>query len=110
MRVGKLRHRIEIYKLDEVFNEYGEAELKEVFVKKIWAFMDAIKGDEKYINDKQMSEVDYKFEIRFLKGLDESCFIKYKGNIFDIKSVINPYEKNERLLLNCTQRKRDYKW
>ncbi|MCZ6105690.1 phage head closure protein [Campylobacter ureolyticus] len=109
MRVGKLRHRIEIYKFDEIRNEYGEAEKKELFVKKVWAFIDAVKSDEKYIQNKQMSEVTYKLEIRYLKGLDESFFIKFKGEVFDIKSIINPYEKNQRLLLVCIKRQRDYK-
>lgn len=109
MRAGALRNRIEIYALKEVFNEYGEAELEETLFKRVWAFMNAIDGNEKYISDKQMSEITHKFEIRYLKGLDESFFIKFKGRIFDIKALINPYEKNEKLLLNCVERKRDIK-
>lgn len=109
MRVGKLRHRINIYNFNEIKNEYGEAKLKETLVTTVWGMIDAIKGDEKYINNKEVSNITHNVEIRYLSNLDESYFVKFKDRVFDIKSVINPYEKNERLILLCVERKRGLK-
>lgn len=107
MRAGRLRERIEIYKFDEIANEYGERERVERLIKSVWASIDSIKGDEKYINDKEISLLTHKVEIRYFKGLDESYFIKFKGCKFNIKSVINPYERDERMILMCIEQRRE---
>lgn len=108
MNAGALKHRFEIYKFNENRNEFGEMEKSEIKFAEVWGYIDAIKGDEKYINQKEITLLTHKIVIRYISGIDESCFIKFKGRKFNINNIINPHEINRLLFLNCTEIKRGF--
>lgn len=78
MRVGKLRHRIEIYKNIQTQNEYGESELKSELIATLWASINTIKSDEEYISQKEQSILTHKIEIRYVKNIEESYLSNLK--------------------------------
>lgn len=106
MRAGRLNKLISICKLVETQNEYGEAEKSFTEVSQRWASIEPISANEHYINAKEQTQITHKIEMRYLQGLNEADIAIYNGRKFNIKSVINPKEKNEKLILMVVENDR----
>lgn len=52
-----------------------------------------------------ISEANYKIYTRYIKDIEESMLIEYKGRIFEIYSILNKREQNELLQFLCKERK-----
>lgn len=52
-----------------------------------------------------ISEANYKIYTRYIKDIEESMLIEYKGKIFEIYSILNKREQNELLQFLCKERK-----
>lgn len=102
MRAGRLNKLIKIFKFDLVRNEYGEKEKQKVEVATVWASIDPISANEKYLQAKEQAEITHKIEIRFIE-INTSMQIEFNDRVFDIKQVINPREKNEKLIIMAVE-------
>lgn len=91
MRIGRLRHLITIQTLKTIVNGCGDVKKDYVDFCKVWASVEPINANEKYLQ-KQV-----------LKGIGVTSQILFNERKFDIKSIINPLEKNEKLILLATE-------
>ena len=103
MRVGRLRHLITLQTLQSVRNEYGEVEKGYADLAKVWASIEPISANEKYLRNQENMQITHKIEIRFLKSIGVTMQILFNERKFEVKSVINPLEKNEKLILLATE-------
>lgn len=103
MRIGRLRHLIILQKLQTTQNEYFDNEKEYIDFAKVWASVEPVSANEKYLQKQENMETTHKIEIRFLKGVSVTMRALFNGRKFDIKSVINPLEKNEKLILLATE-------
>lgn len=103
MRIGRLRHLITLQTLQSTRNEYGEVEKGYADLAKVWASVEPISANEKYLQKQENMQITHKIEIRFLKGIGITTQILFNERKFKVKSVINPLEKNEKLILLATE-------
>ena len=97
--IGRYRIRLEFFKQVSTQNDVGEFVNSRVSMGKVWAEFVDNSGSETF----QASEITANrfatFNIRALSlpaGIDENCFVKYKGLYYDIVSFkeIQPSYKN----------------
>ena len=103
LRIGDLRHRITIQKLEMIQDSYGQATETWVDVVTVFAAVNPISGREFFKAETINSEITHRILIRYRKGIEPSMRVNFKGRIFTILSVINFQEKNEALQLMCKE-------
>lgn len=103
MKIGDLRHRITLQKLEMVQDSYGQPTETWTDVATVWAAVNPISGREFFQAETINSEITHKILIRHRAGIEPSMRVKFKDRIFTILSVINFQEKNEALQLMCKE-------
>lgn len=103
MKIGDLRHRITLQKLEMVQNAYGEMTETWTDVSTVWASVNPISAREFFQAETVNSEITHKILIRYRENVKPSMRVKFKDRIFFIQSVINFNEKNEALQLMCKE-------
>lgn len=106
MKIGKMRHKIEIQVYSDIENEVGESTKQWITYKKVWAEKKQLRGNNSYNDEKESLEYTYRFKIRYRNDLDESMRIVHKGTIYDIKHInpineLNLYETH----IDCVHHK-----
>lgn len=91
---GDLRHRIDIYRGDEILYH------------NIHASIMPVRGSEYYNARVTESKSTATIRIRYRKGIDEGCQIVYKDEVYGIDSVVDPYYEHESLELYVTRKRR----
>lgn len=104
MNPGDLRHRITFQRLVEATNEVGETVQTLEDYTTVWAAIEPTTGREYYEAQKIQPELTYKITVRYISGITPDMTIKYKDRIFQITSIINPQEKNEKLEIMCIEK------
>lgn len=104
MNTGKMRHRIDIECRVQARDSMGgtSAEWQPV-AKGVFARFDPWKGRELFVAQQIRPEVEIRIRIRYRPGVEASQRIRYRGVIYGILYIINPEEKNEELVLMCSQ-------
>ena len=95
---NELNKRIEIWGKTKVTNEIGESDFVEVLIQTIWSAIIPQTGNmQKTEADTILSNVDVKFKVRYIAGknIKTDNWIIFKGQRYDIKYILNPFEKNE---------------
>lgn len=87
MRIGSMRHRIEIQIYSNSENEVGENIKSWVKYKTLWAEKTQLRGSNTYEGDKEGIEYTYRFKVRYRNDLNESMRIVHNGTIYDIKHI-----------------------
>ena len=87
MKIGKMRHRIEIQKYSNIENEVGEIIKEWVTYKKIWSEKKQLRGNNTFEVNKEGIEYIYRFKVRYREDLHESMRIVHKCVIYDIKHI-----------------------
>lgn len=107
VRAGRYRNRIQIVKDAEKRNKYGGSTNERVVVQAPWCKTEVISNNENS-GTKDVSQLIIEFEMRYSKSLENpegDMYILFKGQEFDIISVINPYELNEKLKIMGKRRR-----
>lgn len=88
---GKLREKLDFYKIQEVQSESGYKRTEEVFM--FTAKAERTKNKENFVIDAEelFHSVYLTFRLRFRKEVDETNIVVYKGNRYRIISL-NPWE------------------
>lgn len=97
MNPGKLNKRITLVGSVPEKNEIGQTVFKEKAVKTIWAKVEPVRGREYYEAQKIRTDTLYKFTIRYRAGVTPDMQVQYKGRVFEIQNIINPFEENVKL-------------
>jgi len=92
-----MRHRITIEQSVNTENESGGFTTSWDEVDIVWAEILPIRADEKLRFGKVNAEISHKITIRYLANLTEDMRIDFGGRYFNIRSIINPQERNEYL-------------
>lgn len=104
--IGSLDRRISFIAYEDKENDIGLTEQTQVVKLKCWARIESLRGKEYYEAQKLSSETTHKITIRYRAGLDENMLISYKNRIFEIQSIIDPYESHVKLEIMCKEKKR----
>jgi len=106
MNIGTLDKRISFLQYQDIENEYGTTEQKQVEVLKCWARIEPARGREYYEAQKIRTENSYKIITRYHKNFSDSMLIQYGSRIFEIKNIVDPYENHSSLEIYCTEKVR----
>ncbi|MDD4391045.1 MAG: phage head closure protein [Eubacteriales bacterium] len=93
MRAGGLKYPIEIYKNEDVRDEFGSK--KKIWVKHITTRADIYWEKGRRIRDieEMISSYTVQFRIRDYHKVDESMRVKYQGFFYRIEAIIPSDEK-----------------
>ena len=104
--VGKMDKRIEICEKTSGYNEEtGRDDLEEEYIplKGMWAAVTHVGGKEYFSALAVNAEKTLRFKVRFNPEFEivPEHFIRYKGKIYDIKSINDPDEAHDILIITC---------
>ena len=106
MNPGELDKRIEVWGKTAIKNELKETDYQDTKIKSIWASIipqtgSMLKGQANTI----LTNTTHKIVCRYSSGKDikNDMWIMFKGHRFDINYILNPYFKNEKLEIFCTE-------
>jgi len=107
MNIGKLRHRVQFFGKVKSLNELKQTIYVPGLITTSYAEIIPQTGK---MQDQQvdtiLTNVTHKIVIRYSNAIDESyqedeqknsMYIMFKGHRFDIKFILNPYFRNEKL-------------
>lgn len=89
MKSEELKHKIVIQKYENAVNDNGFEEEAWQDFKTVWAKVENIHGKEYFEAAAVQAEKTVKFTIRFIKDIDESMRIMFKGKQYNITSIDN---------------------
>ena len=101
MRAGMLRHRVEIYSISIAPDATGAPTNSETLFNTLWARVNVSGGQERWTDASVINEYDAVITIRYRTDLTDSMRVKYDGNTYEIKSIIDPYGNKVDLKLMC---------
>jgi SPP1 family predicted phage head-tail adaptor len=113
-QAGKLRHRVQIMKLNTTTDTAGGDPLSNVtLVREVWATIEALSGTEKFAAHEFTSQVSHSVYIRYQPDLriDASMQVYFPDMLisptivrkFQIEAVLNPDERRKVLQLLCVE-------
>lgn len=85
-------------------NEAGDVVQNPSVIKTVWASVSPVRGREYVEAKKYQAELTYKITIRYAKDITPDMQIKYGERIFNIKDIIDPFEKHEILEIMCIEK------
>ncbi len=103
MRAGKLKTKILIEQVTETANEYGEPIKTWSTFATAWAEIRPLIGREYYTAKQIDAEISAEICIRYIPGITPKMRINNNGQLFNIKSVINPQNANKEIVLKVTE-------
>ena len=103
MRIGELRHRIVLQNKVVTEDELKQQSETWTDVVTIWACVEPLSGKEYFAAKQTNAEVSVKFTLRYLNGVKPDMRVAFKDRFFEIKTIIDPKEKNRSLVLMCTE-------
>lgn len=90
VRAGELSERVEVRPVKLVQDSDTGQELKTYPVSlryKLWMKVNAVSGNEKYKNGREMNTIMYRFKTRYTKKLKATDVLAYNGMCFDIQDL-----------------------
>jgi len=103
MNIGKMRHRVEILRLNETKDSFGEKIGEWIPFKSIWADIQTKTGRE-YMADRQVkAEINVEVITRYTADITSKNRIKHNETIYEILSAINVDMKYTTLKLVCKE-------
>jgi SPP1 family predicted phage head-tail adaptor len=97
MKIGLLKHKICFLRLDESQNALGEVIPVEAEIAKVWASIEPVSGNERFMSNQIFAEATARIRCRFIEGITPKNVIRFKGRKYDILSVANKNERNIEL-------------
>ncbi len=105
MQGGRLRHKIEIWKYDEVVDDYGEPLKQYSKIADSWAEIRPLTGREGFYDKMEVTEQTHKILTRYIYlPIDATMQIRYNNRKFEvIGAPINVLERNVQLQFNVKE-------
>lgn len=105
MRIGRLRHRVQLQKLVAVDDGGGGVEEDWVDVATVWAAVEPVRGRERLEAMQLEAAVDHRVVIRYRPDIDgRNMRALHRGRAFHVEAVVNPDERSRWLELMCEER------
>ena len=103
MRVGRLRHRVELQEATETRGDYGDVTREWSTIATRWAGIEPMSGREIMQADQVNAKLSHRVRMRYDADVTPAKRLKFGSRIFDISSVINRDEKNAELEVLCSE-------
>lgn len=103
MNPGELRHRIKLQSLETIVNENGFEEESWVDLRTVWASIKNLHGREYFEAAAVQKENTVKFTIRYIKDLDTSMKILFKGKHYNIIQIDNIRYENKYIEIKALE-------
>ena len=108
MRAGPLRHKIIIDKPTYTQDSFGEGAITYTSEIGTWASIAPLRGREYWSAQQVTAGVSHKVTMRYRElpastGIDQKCRVRFGSRIFQIKSIVNPDERDISLELMCEE-------
>ncbi len=104
MRIGTLRHKVEIQALTVTEDAIGNQVEEWTKVADVWAAVEPLQGDEKLAAAYIQADTTHRVTIRYLAGITPADRLLFDGRILEIESVRNLEERNRELVLMCKEK------
>lgn len=104
--VNRLDKRVAILRPpgpDDV-DEYGQPLDEWPELRRIWAAIEPLRGQDRYAAKQENAEVSTRIRIRYSEGIDRTMRVKYGGHVFEILYIIHPEFGKKELQLMCKER------
>jgi len=103
LRAGTLRNKVVIQRKEEVLDASSAVSYTWTNIAITKAAIEPIKGDEYFISDKMVNDVDYYLIMR-KRDLKPDDRIIFKDKIFDVKYVLNEKMRSTKFLIFAKER------
>lgn len=105
MKGGRLRNLVEIWKYEEIQDEFGQPKPQWLFVTKAWAEIRPLLGREGYHEKMEVSDHTHKILMRYIHlPLDATMQIRYNGRTFELMGPPSDWmERNIQLQFNVKE-------
>jgi SPP1 family predicted phage head-tail adaptor len=103
---GKFNKRFDIERPvsgSPAVNSLGEPNIIWDRLATVWGAVEPINGREFWAQQQVQSEITVKIKIRYRSDVATGMRIVYRGDIYIIKSVIDPQEYHQELQLMCSE-------
>lgn len=103
IRVGRLRHRLQLQQPVETRDDYGGAVKSFTTVATVWGAIEPLSGKEYLAIAQTQNEATVRLIIRYRSSIDESWRVISGGKAYSIQSIINHDERDVYLTLMCSE-------
>jgi len=103
MRAGPLRKRVAIEQATETQDSQNEPIVTWTVYKYRWASIEPVRGNERYLSQEKLASVTHKIRIRYTEGVTPKMRINWAGRLFEIESIVDPFERHRDMQLMCTE-------
>jgi len=104
MKIGQLRHRVEIQEQRSVRDEWGNQVSEWFTVATAWAAIEPIRGEEYWAAGAQRGETIHRVTMRYVPGVTPKHRLLFGNRILEIESTLNLEERSRLLELLCKER------
>ena len=104
MKIGQLRHRLEIQEQRFVRDEWGNQVSEWLTVATAWAAIEPIRGEEYWAAGAQQGETIHRVTMRYVPGVTPEHRLLFGDRILEIESTLNLEERSRLLELLCKER------
>jgi len=104
MKIGQLRHRLEIQEQRSVRDEWGNQVSEWFTVATAWAAIEPIRGEEYWAAGAQRGETIHRVTMRYVPGVTPKHRLLFGNRILEIESTLNLEERSRLLELLCKER------
>lgn len=103
MRIGSLRHKIEIQERLTFRDAMGgEIVSWEAFCY-AWASIEPLIGREYFAARQTQATTTHRMRMRYQSGIKPYHRVQWAERYFNIDAILNPEERNEELVLLCSE-------
>lgn len=99
---GKLNKRITFMIYSEAENEIGQLIQQPIPIKKVWAFLEPLRGYQQTEAQRLSSETTYKILTRYHQGINQEMLINYDGRKLYIHQVLDIEERHAYMEITAT--------
>lgn len=104
LKAGLLPKRVTIQNPSTARNSFGEEDVTWATFATVWASIEPLRGVEQIQVQQVQGSVSHKITMRWISGLTPKMRILFKNRIFEIESIVNVQERNEKLELSCVEK------
>lgn len=105
LRIGPLRHRVNIQRPVPTQNDFGEEIITWSTLASVWANVLPASGRESYIpsGEQQLAVITHRVQLRYRTDLGPKMRVVWEDRSLDIESVQDPTGKRAYLMVLCRE-------
>lgn len=103
VRNGRYRHKITIETVSEVTDSHGQAIKTWTIFAQPFASVEPLQGKEYLTSNAYDSDVTVRIRLQHLSGVTTKMRVSFDSRIYNIRSVINPWERGREMQLMCDE-------